>query len=76
MLMLEAFCSAKRCFKGVMENGPTTGNGHKMAVLDHFYCLMGVLSAKNGFSVKKYIKLSGKTFSTDFPFVFYGQINH
>ena len=76
MLMLEAFFSAKLCVKGVIENGPMTGNGHKMAILDHFHCLMGVLSAKNGFPVKKYIKSSGKTISTDFRFVFYGQINH
>ena len=74
--MLEAFCSAKLCFKGGIENGPMTENGHKMAILDHIFCLMGVLSAKNGFSVKKYIKLSGKTFSTDFRFVYLGQINH
>ena len=76
MFLLEAFCSAKLCVKGGIENGLMTGNGHKMAILDHFCCLMGVLSAKNGFSVKKYIKLSGKTFSTDFRFVFLGQINH
>ena len=74
MLLLEAFCSAKLCVKGGIESGPMTGNGHKMAILDHFCCLMGVLSAKNGFSVKKYIKLSGKTISTDFRFVFWVRI--
>ena len=63
------------CVKGGIENGPMTGNGHKTAFFDHFCCLMGVLSAKNGFSVKKYIKISGKTISTDFRFVFLGQIN-
>ena len=74
--MLEAFCSAKLCIKGGIENGPMTGNGHKMDILDHFCCLMGVLSAENGFFVKKYTKISGKTISTDFRFVFLGQINH
>ena len=76
MLMLEAFCSAKLCVKGGIENGLMTGNGHKMAILDHFCCLMGFLSAKIGFSVKKYIKISGKTISTDDRFVFLGQINY
>ena len=75
MPMLEAFCSAKLCVKGGIENRPMTGNGHKMAIFDHFCCLIGVLSAKNGFSVKKYIKRSGKTISTDFRFDFLGQID-
>ena len=74
--MLEAFCSDKLFVKGGIENGPRTRNGHKMAILDHFCCLMGVLSAKNGFSFKKYIKINGKTISTDFRFVFLGHINH
>ena len=56
MLMLEAFCSAKLCVKGGIENGPMTGNGHKMAILDHFCCPIRVLSAKNEFSVEKYKK--------------------
>ena len=73
--MLEAFCSAKLCVKGGIESGTMSGNGHKMAIFDHFCCLMGVLSAKNGFPVKKCIKSSGKTISTDFRFVFLGQIN-
>ena len=57
--MLEALCSGKLCVKGGIENGPLTGNGHKMVILDHFCCVMGVLSAKIGFFVKKYIKMSG-----------------
>ena len=56
--------------------GLMTGNGQKMAILDHFCCLMGVLSDKIRFSVKKYIKISGKTISTDDRFVFLGQINY
>ena len=76
MFLLEAFYSAKLCVKGGIENGLMTGNGHKMAILDHFCCLMGVLSAKIGFSVKKYIKTSGKTISNDDRFVYLGQINY
>ena len=76
MFLLEAFYSAKLCVKGGIENGLMNGNGHKMAILDHFCCLMRVLSAKNGFFVKKYIKISGKTISTDDRFVFLGQINY
>ena len=49
--MLEAFCSAKLCVKGGIENGPMTGNGHKMAILDHFCYFIRFLSAKNGFRV-------------------------
>ena len=64
MLKLEAFCSAKLCLKDGIEDGPMTANGHKKAILDHFSCLMRVLSAKNGFFVKKYIKIIGKTIST------------
>ena len=74
--MLEAFCCAKLCVKGGIENGPMTGNGHKLAILDRFCCLMGVLSAKNGFFNKQYMKISGKTISTDFRLVILGQINH
>ena len=76
MLLLEALGSAKLCIKGGIENGPMTGNGHKMPILDHLCCLMGVLSAKNGFSVKKYIEIGGKDISTDFWLVFLGQSNH
>lgn len=31
--MLEAFCSAKLCVKGGIENRPMTGNGHKWQFL-------------------------------------------
>jgi len=47
-----------------------TGNGQKMAILDHFRYRLRVLNAKIGFSIKKYIKISGKTISTDDRFVF------
>ena len=63
ILKLEAFRSAKLCVKGGIENGPMTENGHKMAIIDHFCCLIRVLSAKNGFFVKKYMKINGKTIS-------------
>ena len=74
--LLEAFYSAKLCVKGGIENGPITGNGHKMEILNHFCCHMRVLSAENGFFVKKHIKISDKTISTDFRFLFLGQNNH
>ena len=76
MLLLEAFGSAKLCVKGGIENGPMTGNGHKMAILDHFCCLMGVLSAKNGFSVKKINKIKWLNYFNRFSVRFLGQINH